>query len=151
MLTFLLVFVVAGVMVWNHVLHQHPARNQPAANCPSVPTISAIGVRVYNSTQRTGIAGDVSKVLRARGFDVLATGNDPTSHKVRGTAQVRHGVAGKEAASIVAAALPGATLVSDGRAGGTVDIALGPAYRSVAPASVIAAQRRALQKKAHCS
>lgn len=151
MLTFLLVATVAAVVVWTHVLDQHSLRAKPTATCPSVPAISSIGIRVYNSTQRTGIAGDASALLRARGFDVLATGNDPTSRRVRGTAQIRYGAAGKDAASIVAAAVPGATLVADGRAGQTVDVALGPAYRSVASAAAITAEHRALQKRDHCS
>lgn len=147
---FILVFAVAAGAVWWRIFEQDANSAAKAAACASArPTAPVnldphtIEVRVYNATSRSGIAGVASVGLRQRGFDVVATANDPTHRTVTGIAEVRYGSAGAAGAQLVAAAVPGATLVSDRRSDAAVDVALGPKYHSLAtPAAIREALRR---------
>ncbi len=102
------------------------------APCPSLTRTAApprdVRVRVYNATDRTGLAARVASQLQARGFGVPEIDNDPIGATVTQAAQVRHGPQGLAAARAVAAQVPGAVLVDDGRDGSDVDLAIGAGY-----------------------
>jgi hypothetical protein len=140
MVIFILVFAIAATVVWWRVISsdsqqgKHPSC---AASSSSALSTHDVQVRVYNATSRSGLAAGVSKDLRSRGLDVIATANDPTNRKVTGVAEIRYGTAGSAEAKVVLAAIPGGTLVRDRRTDATVDIALGPRFQAVAPAAAI--------------
>lgn len=111
--------------------------------CPS-PTVTAaaaedVTLRVLNSTDRRGLAGAVAAELRERGFDVSQVANDAADVTVEESAQVRHGPEALLAARTVAAQIPGAVLVDDGREGFVVDLSLGTAYQNLASVDEAAA------------
>jgi hypothetical protein len=108
--------------------------------CPS-PTAQAltpadVQVNVYNSTSRDGLASTVAAALGKRSFTVATVANDPLHAHVTGTALVRYGSNGAEAAKLVSAQVPKATMRRDKRKGATVDLVLGEAFRRLAPAAV---------------
>lgn len=100
--------------------------------CPSLTRTAApprdVRVRVYNATDRSGLAARVASQLQSRGFAVPEIDNDPAGGTVTEPAQVRYGPQGLAAARAVAAQVPGAVLVDDGREGSDVDLALGAGY-----------------------
>jgi hypothetical protein len=106
----------------------------------TVPTAAkAVRVKVFNSTQRAGLAGSVATQLRARKFTVLETGND-TNKVVTSSAEIRYGAAGAGGAQLLRSYVDGATLVLDTRTDKSVDLVLGLGYRQLAaPAAQVAA------------
>jgi len=142
MVIFILVFAIAATVVWWRVLTNDGKSGKHPVACASNSKSSGLSahdvqVRVYNATEKEGLAAGVSKQLRARGLAVLTTANDPTTRKVRGVAEIRYGVAGAGQAKLLQATLPGATLVRDRRTDATVDVALGPHYHALAKTTVI--------------
>jgi LytR cell envelope-related transcriptional attenuator len=88
-----------------------------------------ITLRVYNGSDRTGLAASVSAQLTAYGFTVQETGNDPLEAKLRTPIEVRHGASGKLAALTTKAYLLGKVRdVRDDRQADTVDVVLGPKF-----------------------
>lgn len=114
-----------------------------AEPCPTpTPTAAAPGdvtVTVLNSTDRDGLATGVAAELAARGFVVQGVANDPAEAALPEPAHVRHGPEGLMAARAVAAHIPGAVLVDDGRAGSAVEVSLGTAYQTLATTEEAAA------------
>ena len=140
MAVFVLVLVVTAFAVWSRVLSDHAADEKLKARCAAAPpplTINTVQVRVYNSTDRTGLAARTTETLRKRGFDVVATDNDPTARKVKAVGEVRYGDGTKRRAQLLQAAVPGTKLVHDSRDSSVVDLALGPKYRAVATMEAI--------------
>ncbi len=137
LVAFVLIFAVAAAGVWWRIFTDDTSSTHGAA-CSASQSVPAdlsphdIPIRVYNATNRSGLAGTVTTGLRQRGFDVIATANDPTGRTVTGIAEIRYGSVGAPAARLVAAVVPGATLVSDHRTSAAVDIALGPKFHSLA-------------------
>jgi hypothetical protein len=106
--------------------------------CPQAVTVqvdpASVEVTVLNATGRTGLAGDVTDELVARGLAVGTPGNAASGTSVTSAAQVRYGPEGERAAQGLASIVPGAELVADdGRPGTAVDLLLGEAYESLAP------------------
>lgn len=93
-----------------------------------------IRVNVYNSTKRSGLAGDTARDLRDRDFDVDVVSNDPLHQDVRGPAVIRHGKAGVKQAKVLARQLKGAKLVLDARTDSSVDLVLGQKFTKLGPA-----------------
>lgn len=92
----------------------------------SVPPQAKFTVNVYNSSKRSGAAGDMSRSLRSHGFSLGSTGNDPYKKKLDGAGEIRFGSAGEDLAKrYVVPLLPDAKLVPDGRNGTSVDVAIG--------------------------
>lgn len=108
--------------------------NATAAAAPAPPEPSQITVNVYNSTNRSGLAADVGKQVKARGFVVGTVANDPLKKTIAQPAQIRSGPNGQAAAAVVAALLPGAEVVQDARGDGSVDLAIGNGFQALAPA-----------------
>jgi hypothetical protein len=105
---------------------------------PTIPgplTAADVHVNVYNSTSRNGLAASVATALGKRSFVVDTVANDPLHANVTGTALVRYGTKGVEAAKLVRAQVPKATMRHDKRKGTDVDLVLGDAFRRLTPAA----------------
>lgn len=157
MVIFIVVFAIAATAVWWRVITNDDHKPKHSASCAtnqSALTAHDVQVRVYNATTREGLAAAVSKQLRGRGLDVIATANDPTSRKVTGVAEIRYGSTGSMQAKLLEAALPGATMVKDRRTDATVDVALGPHFHALASATAIdhaiSALKASSTASAHC-
>jgi hypothetical protein len=106
---------------------------------PATPrplTAADVHVNVYNSTRRDGLAATVARALGERSFVVETVANDPLHADVSGTALVRYGSKGAEAAKLVSAQVPKATLHRDKRTSPSVDLVLGESFQRLAPAAV---------------
>src|SRR4051794_22218066 len=147
-----LAVVVAAAGWWWWSGREDPAvRAQPTVHrsCPAptpLPTpvaVRLIHVKVYNATDRRGLATEVAVTLRHRGFHVGAVDNDPSHRTVSGVAEVRTGARGTGAARTLAAQVgpsPGVAVVPDSRAGTGVDLVIGNAFGSLrSPAAAAAA------------
>ncbi|MEI8058207.1 MAG: LytR C-terminal domain-containing protein [Actinomycetes bacterium] len=99
----------------------------------TLPAPSTVTVNVYNGTSRAGLARDTATELKARGFTISQTANDPLGKSVKGIAEIRYGQDGKDNATLMRYYLPGATLVPDERSGSTIDVVLGAKFKAVAP------------------
>jgi LytR cell envelope-related transcriptional attenuator len=141
-LAFLSVLVVIAVVVWWKVLGaadggggQDNAVGCPQAN-QSVVSMDpkTVTVRVYNATEKSGLARTVSTQLKARKFKVIAASNDPLAdtRKVDGNAEIRYGPKGEQQALLLSFWFPGAKLTADNRKDAIVDVAVGPTYRTIA-------------------
>lgn len=98
----------------------------------STPPQARFEVNVYNSSGRSGAAGDLSRALRTRGFSLGTVGNDPYKKKLEGPGEIRFGSAGKDlAARYITPLLPDAKLIEDGRTGTTIDVAIGQEMKAV--------------------
>jgi LytR cell envelope-related transcriptional attenuator len=145
-LAFLLALSLLTALVWWRVLHRSDDSHQAVgqSSCPAtvaptaVPAPASVTVNVLNSTQRSGLAAGIGQSMSKLGFKVSTVANDQTSRApVTGVAEVRFGTTGKAAATLVSYYVPGATLVPDGRADASVDLALGAKFVGLAtPAAV---------------
>lgn len=97
---------------------------------PCVPTkvthkalkSSQVTVRVYNGGDKKGLAADISRSLRAKGFNVL----DPTNTSTKISVPVIVGNAVKNPeVQLVKRFFPGAKVKADGRSDHTVDVLVG--------------------------
>lgn len=139
-LAFLGVLVAVAVVVWWQVLGADTTKSGQAGCGPradqSVTSMDpkAVRVRVYNATDRAGLAKQVADGLRKRHFSVLASSNDPLhdTRQVTGIGEIRYGANGEKQALLVSFWFPGIRLVSDPRRDAAVDVAVGPAYRTLA-------------------
>jgi hypothetical protein len=155
---FLLVLAVAALGVWWNVLRQDDARTAAkAAACTSAaeapPSLdpSTLSVRVYNATDKAGLATQVAQQLQKLGFVVAEVANDPTSRQVTGVGEVRHGPRGREAAAYLRVYLRGAGDYLDTRATAQVDLVIGPDFTSLArPEDVAAALSPGASAHAAC-
>jgi hypothetical protein len=91
-----------------------------------------IHVRVYNGSSRAGLAKSVAAQLKALGFVVQETGNDPLEAKVTTAVEIRFGeegeLAGKTASAYFAGKIRQRT---DERTNDVVDVVLGPKFTRV--------------------
>lgn len=138
------IFMLGGVFGW--VLHRPtfvPVTGAKPQSCITLavfpnefaPAPSEINVNVLNGSHRVGMAGITSDVLAERGFKIGKVGNfDP--YKVETVAEVHFGPAGRDAALVVAAYVPGATLVPDSRTDASVDLVVGQLFKDVASQQV---------------
>jgi len=104
--------------------------------CPQQTTLTAdeVTLRVYNGSNRFGLARQVAKELQARGFSVTTITNDVSGRPIRGTAAVRYGPLGRMAAKSVSLQVMGPIAMEpDTRATRTVDLVLGPGYKTMVP------------------
>jgi hypothetical protein len=102
----------------------------PGTPTPTAAPIKQTSVRVYNATDRRGLALNVARDLQKRGFLVPMWDNDGAAAGMKAPAEVRHGPAGLLSARTVAAQVNGrAVLVLDtNREGPTVDLVLGRSF-----------------------
>jgi hypothetical protein len=102
----------------------------PGTPTPTAAPVKQTSVRVYNATDRRGLALNVAKDLQKRGFLVPTWDNETGSAKLKAPAEVRYGPDGLLNARTVAAQVTGkALLVLEAhREGPTVDLVLGRAF-----------------------
>lgn len=133
------VAIGVGAFAYSRGLLGGPKDDVTATALPACPpadvplTASGVHVNVYNSTSRNGLAATVAKALTERSFVIATVANDPLHADVTGTALVRYGSKGVEAAKLVLAQVPQATMRHDKRKGTDVDLVLGDAFRRLAP------------------
>jgi hypothetical protein len=139
-LVFLLVLALAALVVWWNVFdnegEQEVEQAQACASASAAPPSldpSTVSLRVFNATDRGGLAQEVAAALQERGFVVEEIANDPTERQVTGVGELRHGPRGNEAATFVRLFLPQAGDFPDTRATATVDVVIGPDYAGLAP------------------
>ena len=101
------------------------------------PAPETITVRVYNATDRVGLAGQAAAELTARGFVILETANYPV--EIPTGAWISFGEAGIAAAYELAAHIePGVpALVLDTRPDATLDLVLGDTWTTLLPATEV--------------
>ena len=144
-LVFLLVLALAALGVWWKVLADEGARTEAdeaacatAAEAPPSLDPGTVSVRVFNATDRAGLANEVAAQLQQRGFVVDEIANDSSGREVTGTGEVRHGPRGTEAARFLALFLPGAGSFQDTRADARVDLVVGPDFTELTPPDQLA-------------
>lgn len=99
-----------------------------------------VSVSVFNSTSRSGLAGDTANALAARGFVIAGQGNAGAAGYTAyaDTALIQFGTQGVAAAYTVAAQFDSPQLVLDDREDASVDVVVGAAYNTlVAAADVV--------------
>lgn len=139
--------VVVAIGVWWWVFHPSQGATTAACTPKPAPGLSkmdprTVKVRVYNSTDRSGLATTVSKALAARHFTIDSTGNDPIrdQRNVQGVGEIRYGSAGAQQAVLLSFQFPGIKLVKDPRTDAAVDLAIGPTFSKLAtPAQAVQA------------
>ncbi|MFN0280748.1 MAG: LytR C-terminal domain-containing protein, partial [Kineosporiaceae bacterium] len=116
----------------------------PAAQpCPA-PTRTAVDakgitLRVYNASNKNGLARSVSATLKKRGFTITEISNDPLEAKVPSAAVLRHGPAGLDTARTVAVHVEGkVAYVDDGRVSQSVDLVLGTKFTKLRTTAQVA-------------
>jgi hypothetical protein len=120
----------SGVVPWPFGGKVNAAQSVCSRSKPLPP--QQITLRVYNGSTRRGLAASVSAQLKAYGFNVQDTGNDPLEAKLRTAIELRHGDSGKLAVLTVRAYLAGKVRdVRDDRQADTVDVVLGPSFTHV--------------------
>jgi LytR cell envelope-related transcriptional attenuator len=144
-LAFLLALSLLTALVWWRVLHRSDsAKSSTTPTCsasatPSVtvlPAAASVTVTVLNSTDKTGLAAQVTGFLVTDGFKTGTPANDASSRApVTGVAEIRYGPTGAAAAKLLTFYVAGATLVPDSRTDASVDLAVGAKYTAVASAS----------------
>lgn len=121
---------VAGPFSAPFVTRQGDFNSDITLPCPpsgSLPMDSGeIVVRVFNGTERSGLAGTVLSDLEGRGY--YGAGATNWSRTYDGVARIMFGVDGVQQGYTVARNFPEFELVLDTRAGPTVDIVMGEAY-----------------------
>lgn len=139
--------VFAG-SVWLRVLDRVDAAEARPGACATSGVLdpARVQIRVYNGTDRRGLAKQVSDQLRGRGFVVLAADNDPLLdlHPLTGVAEVRFGPKGAKQAELMRRQVPGSVLYKDVREDAVVDVALGPKYKRLANPAELARGRQGI-------
>ncbi len=147
---------VLAAVVWWRVLNRTEPAESAAAPCTTTPTLAALSldprtvrVRVYNATERAGLARTVGGQLRQRKFAIAAMSNDPLAETrpVQGVGELRYGEQGTEQAILISLHVPGVALLKDARTDSVVDLALGPKFTRLATgAQVEQAKQRAADR-----
>jgi hypothetical protein len=145
-LIFLVVLAVAAVAVWWYVIRQeeeHVADKQAACSTVSAapPSLepASITLRVYNATDKAGLATTVANSLKERGFTVGEIANDTSGRTVTGVGELRHGSLGKDNADYVRLFIKDIGDYPDTRADDTVDVVIGPDFTKLATPDEVAA------------
>lgn len=84
-----------------------------------------VTVRVYNGGDKHGLAGDIGRTMRGKGFKVSITTN--TKERIKGTVIVGSGAKNPEVL-LVHSFFKKATIRVDGRVDGSVDVLVGSTY-----------------------
>jgi hypothetical protein len=88
-------------------------------------TARMIHLNVWNASGESGQAAAIAQQLKYRGFNIIATGNDPDGESPS-VAIIRYGPNGKQIALTLLKQVPGATLEEDNRSDPSVDLVIGP-------------------------
>lgn len=136
LLVLLVVVVLAAV---GYFLYKHFSGGSSAPRTSALPVCTAqhvigpaspstVHVKVLNGTLTSGLAAQVAKGLRHRGFHVSSVGNTQKLMKT-GTAVVSYGPGREFAAQAVAVEFPGSTVVKGTAAG--VQVAIGGDFNTL--------------------
>lgn len=128
-ITLLILLAILGYGAWwgwKNIIA--PPQTTPAPPC--VPTkvtnkslkTSQVTVRVYNGGDKKGLASDITRDLRAKGFNVLDPAN--TDQKISTTVIVGNAATNPEV-KLVKTYFFGAKIKADGRSDHTVDVLVG--------------------------
>lgn len=134
-ITLLLVLLMLFFAAWYAMSYIRADAERRTASTPTSSTSTCgadpaqVDVNVYNATNREGLAAQVARDLRARGFVIKTVANDPKQVDVTGRGQLRHGTAGAKGAELVARHVGDFEDTPDERARTSVDVVLGPDYR----------------------
>lgn len=133
-ITVVLVLLLVFYATWyalSYLTHEGE-REGSTATTSATPTCEVnpdqVEVNVYNATQRKGLAKQVARDLKKRGFDVKTIGNDPNPSEVSGRGELRHGASGAKGAELVSEHLGEVEDVVDERGRAAVDVVVGPEY-----------------------
>ncbi|MDP9642938.1 LCP family protein required for cell wall assembly [Actinopolyspora lacussalsi] len=98
---------------------------QEQGNSSAKPDPSEVNVSVFNSTERSGLAGNTASGLREFDFAVGNVGNleSPLDQTV-----IRYSEGNKQRAQLLASAVPSAEIVADSSVGETLRLELGTDY-----------------------
>jgi hypothetical protein len=138
--TLVSVVLVVGLVAFGQAMrwwtiggeHQRATRVPCPAQTSAQP--DEVRVRVYNASDRFGLARQVARELQARGYTVVSIGDDPVGTPVRGSATVRFGQPGRLAAKSIGAQVVGPLgWEDDKRSSTSVDLVLGPGYKTMVP------------------
>lgn len=106
-----------------------PGDDQTTTAPPALPDAADITVNVYNTTDRSGLAGRTGEAVGALGFQVGDVGNEPNDEVAEGIGEIRFGPGASDAAQVVLQDLaPDAELVEIEREDDTIDLLLGPDF-----------------------
>ena len=89
------------------------------------PERDSFEVTLLNSSDTSGLAGDVGRELELRDFDIKSVGNADGSVYVKGAATIYHGKEGRDNALLLQKQIPGSKLWDDARGGDSVQLVLG--------------------------
>lgn len=141
LIVFIVLVVVALVIVTWTITSDHQGTTKTVGRqCEKgeqraqlkIPTEQDIQLNVYNSTDRTDLAGSTAQKLRGVKFHILKVAQDPTGAVIKGTAQIRYGYKEVGAAQLVAAYVPDAQMAFDpNRDDTTVDLVLGQGFSDI--------------------
>jgi hypothetical protein len=118
-----------------------PGQSTTVASCPPPETEvinpDAVSLRVFNSTDRRGLAATVTRDLQRRGFHVIEVGNGDQKVPADVAAVLRYGVDQEPIARVVAAHMIGKVqLLEDATIESSViTVDLGPKYAQLRPAA----------------
>ncbi len=138
-ITFLIVLLLLFFAAWYALsyIRADDAKRAGASTATSA-TISAtscvltpeqVEVNVFNATSREGLAGQVAKDLKKRGFVVTTVANDPKHADVTGRGHLRFGNDGVNPAKLVSRHVGNFEEHPDARKRASVDVVLGPKYQ----------------------
>ncbi len=123
----------------NTTISQTTSRT-PSPTTPSLPQLSsplpamAIDVRVFNASDRSGLALKTADELSACKFHVLEFGNDPLNSDGKTAATIRYGKRGLTSALSLSSYIPGSALQEDKqRSNSSIDLVLGQAFPGLTP------------------
>ncbi len=143
--------LVLAMLTWTGVLpfpfnREFSAKPDPnTVVTPCLPAgaaaldLSAISANVYNSTSRTGIAGEAAGKLQSLGVAVASTGNW-SGQSLAESARIQTGTQGVTAAYTLAQYIPGAVIQYNPELNGeTLNVILGSEWNDFATAESVSA------------
>lgn len=131
----LAILAAGGYVGYRHWHHASPHRAASPPPCPDrqstvqLPPRSSVHVAVRNATLHTGLATRVAHELRRRQLHVTSVGN--TAFRGKGIATVRYSADRRSQAEVVAAQIPGTTLMQQS-GHGRLELDLGPRFHGLA-------------------
>lgn len=155
-IVFILLLSLVSGLVWWRVLHRDPAQGTTAGGattsssatagattpprCVTVtgaprvwPAPKTVTVQVLNATNRSGLAGSVTKAMKKRGFKTGKPSDDTTSTAT----EVRYGPGSLNAARLVQLYVPGSKLVSSTIKSSVVVVSLGSSYKALSTSAQV--------------
>ncbi len=136
--TLLLTLAFLGVAFYKAYSYIQEDTRSPAAAAADCTIGSAAKpsdtvVNVYNASKRPGLAADVARQLRERGYQVGDIDNDPLKKKVTDPAVIRYGKPGLANARAARLAIKAAKYKQDDRTDTSVDLVLGDSFKALNP------------------